>query len=780
MTAADLLARRAAALEGPPSPTRRDALVRATDDWVRQLAADAGLERIGGSLIAVGGYGRGDLAPRSDLDLLLVHPNASDATLVSQVADAIWYPIWDAGVALDHSVRSLPETRRLAAEDLKVTLGLLDARCVVGDEALAASVKSSILADWRALAQQRLTALHADVQARIAREHELPHLLEPDLKESYGGLRDVTILRAIAASWVTDYAHAEVDAAAARLLDVRDALQQATGRQTSRLTMQEQARVADLLGVADDNLLLREVIDAGRAIAYASDVTWQRVTRLTRRRSLLQRMRPAADERIPLADGVIAQQGEVFLAREARPDRDPILMLRTAAAAAQAGMLIAPETVARFANAGIDIPQPWPRAARDALISLLGAGDRAIPVWEALDNAGCLTRLLPHWEAVRSLPQRNALHTYTVDRHQVQAAANAAAAMRDVSRPDLLVVAALFHDIGKGRGPDHSGIGATLMQDIGYRLGFPPADVALLQRLVHHHLLLAEAATRRDPDDPATVRAVVDAVGSPETLDILHAMTVADSLATGPAAWSEWKGRLVQDLVARVHAAMAGASLQEAPALVQRHPALAAGTGTDVDVTVDADGIEITIGAEDRVGLLSTVAGALAVLRLDVRASTIETVGRRALQVWQAVPAFGEPPAPDLIRTQLRRAIDEGADEAAARLRATRPRRRGFTPPPPRVRFIDGASDRADVLEVRAHDEPALLWRVTAALADRACSVLHARVSTLGSEVIDVLYLVDADGTRLAPHRREDAVVAVTAVLEAPVDGRGVGEGQLG
>ena len=768
LIATDLLAARNAIPQGVPSGTRRSSYVAATDAWVECLAADAGLASIGGALIAVGGYGRGDLAVRSDLDLVLVHPNAATAAAVSRVADAIWYPIWDAGVSLDHSVRSMPETRRLAAGELKVALGLLDARRIAGDDALAQSVKSSVLADWRALAANRLGELRDSVQERISREHELPHLLEPDLKEAYGGLRDATILRAIAASWITDYAHAEVDAAAQRLMDVRDALQQATGRSTSRLVMQEQARVAEILGVRSDDLLLREVIDAGRAIAYASDVTWQRVGRLTRKKSVMQRIRPQADERMPLADGIVAQQGEVFLARDARPDRDPLLLLRTAAAAAQAGMLIAPETVARFAMSAVEIPQPWPRAARDALVSFLGAGAGTVAVWEALDNAGCFTRLLPYWENVRSLPQRNALHTYTVDRHQVQAAANAAALTRDVGRPDLLLVAALYHDIGKGNGPDHSGQGAAMMQDIGYRLGFSPGDITTLRLLVQEHLLLSEAATRRDPDDPATVRTVVDAVGTHEVLDLLHALTEADSLATGPAAWSDWKARLITTLVDRVHATIAGTPAKETPSLAAAYREILGAAGVHVSVARETDGLRVLVAADDRVGLLSTVAGVLATQRLDVLSATVDTQGERALQSWLTEPAFGEAPDAEVITSAIRRALEADLDLAKglASLRAMRPTRRGFTPPPPRVRMLGAASDRADVLEVRAHDQPALLWRVTNALAEAHFSVVNALVATLGSEVIDVLYLVESDGSRLPAHRIVDAIDAVEAALQ--------------
>lgn len=470
---------------------------------------------------------------------------------------------------------------------------------------------------------------------------------------------------------------------------------------------------------------------------------------------------------MPLADGVVAQHGEVFLARDARPERDPMLLLRTAAAAAQAGMQIAPETVARFAVAENAIPQPWTRAARDALFSFLGAGDAAIPVWEALDNAGCLTRLLPQWELVRSLPQRNALHTYTVDRHQVQTAVNAASFTRDVARPDLLLVAALYHDIGKGQGPDHSGTGAAMMTDIGYRMGFSVQDIATLRTLVQHHLLLAEAATRRDPEDPATVRAVVDAVGTHEMLDLLHALVEADSLATGPAAWSDWKARLIDDLVQRCHAALMGEPAPTSPTLAASHPALVGATGSVVQVQVEDDGLRVLVGADDRVGLLSTVAGVLAVQRLDVRFAAIETYEGRALQSWLTVPTFGDPPAEELLVSQVLMALDGDIDltPRLAALRAPQQRRRGFVAPPPRVRMLDGASDRADVLEVRAHDEAALLWHVTRALADHDVNVVHASVATLGSEVIDTLYLMDGDGGRMLPHRRDDVVRAVAAVL---------------
>ncbi|MYR62904.1 HD domain-containing protein, partial [Streptomyces sp. SID625] len=333
-----------------------------------------------------------------------------------------------------------------------------------------------------------------------------------------------------------------------RLLDVRDALHLTTGRATDRLDLQEQDQVAAELGLLDADALLRQVYEAAGVVAYASEVTWREVGRVLRARAVRPRLRallgggrPAA-ERSPLAEGVVEQEGEVVLARTARPERDPVLPLRAAAAAAQAGLPLSPHAVRRLATTTRPLPTPWPAEAREQLVTLLGSGRPLVRVWEALEAEGLVTRLLPDWERVRCRPQRNAVHLWTVDRHLIETAVRASALTRRVGRPDLLLVAALLHDIGKGWPGDHATAGATIAADVAARVGFDPADAAVLTTLVRHHLLLAETATRRDLDDPATVRAVADAVGTPGTLELLHALTEADALATGPAAWSSWRG----------------------------------------------------------------------------------------------------------------------------------------------------------------------------------------------------------------------------------------------
>ena len=386
---------------------------------------------------------------------------------------------------------------------------------------------------------------------RAQRSGELAFLLEPDLKDARGGLRDVHAIQAVAAAWVAPGPGPRVRAAYESIMDARHALHEVTGRPTDRLVLQEQDEVARVLGLLDADALMRHLAGAGRTIAYSVDQAFRQAERSRggRRRGKAQRR--------PVADGLVEQDGEVVLARAADPATDPVLLLRAAAAAAQAGLSLPPRTLTRLAGCP-PLPVPWPPEARDALVALLGAGPPAIPVWEALDQEGLIATLLPDWDRVRNRPQRNPLHTYTVDRHLVEAAARAAALTRDVARPDLLLLSALLHDIGKGWPGDHRVTGEVVARDVARRVGLGPSDAELVAGAVRHHLLLPQTATRRDLDDPVTVAQVAEAVGGRPLLELLHALAIADGLATGPAAWNDWKENLVGDLVRRVESVLAG------------------------------------------------------------------------------------------------------------------------------------------------------------------------------------------------------------------------------
>ncbi|MGZ9933648.1 [protein-PII] uridylyltransferase [Streptomyces sp. NC-S4] len=778
--------------ESQSGPSRRSALAGLTDEWLNALFTTAVRETgvRGATLVAVGGYGRAELSPRSDLDLLLLHDGKAEPRALGALADRVWYPVWDLGLALDHSVRTPGEARRTAAEDLKVHLGLLDARTVAGDAGLLAGLRTSVLADWRNQAARRLPELHSLCRERAERAGELRFLLEPDLKEARGGLRDATALRAVAASWLADAPREGLAEARRRLLDARDALHLVTGRATDRLSLQEQDQVAAQLGLLDADALLREVYEAARVVSYAGDVTWREVGRVLRARAARPRLRgllgargDRAAARAPLAEGVVESDGEAVLALAARPDRDPVLALRFAAAAAQAGLPVSLHAVRRLAAQGKPLPVPWPAEAREQLLTLLGAGEPTVAVWEALEAEGLITRLLPDWERVRCRPQRNPVHTWTVDRHLIETAVRASALTRRVGRPDLLLMAALLHDIGKGWPGDHSVAGETIARDVAARVGFDPHDVAVLGSLVRHHLLLIDTATRRDLDDPATVRAVAEAVGSVGTLEILHALTEADALATGPAAWSAWRGSLVADLVARVAALLRGtapaAGEPEIPSTEQERLAVEAlRTGEPVLALQarqedDAVGVDLVVAVPDQPGVLPAAAGVLALHRLTVRAADLRSMelpdrlGEVLVLRWRVAAEYGALPQAARLRTDLVRALDGSLDVPAklADREAAYPRRRGVVPPPPRVTVVPDVSSLATVLEVRAPDAVGLLHRIGRALESRGVRVRSAHVSTLGANAVDTLYVTTPEGKPLDPAEAASLAGLVAAAL---------------
>ncbi|MGX4656077.1 [protein-PII] uridylyltransferase [Micromonospora sp. SCSIO 07396] len=736
----------------------RVARAGAFDAWLHHLLP----AREGIALIAVGGLGRRQCAPYGDLDLVLLHAGVAG---VDELAASLWYPIWDAGVRLDHSVRTLAEALSVAQDDVKVALALLDARYVAGDRALADTLTRTATDHWRRTAVRQLPALREITEVRWRTHGELAFLLEGDLKEAAGGLRDVGILRAIATAGITDALRPAVRAAHLRLLDTRDALHQQVGRRVDRLVAQERAGVAALLGLrqssteaaetgaradsGDGDALLRRVAGDARTVSHALDDAWRAADRL---RSGRRRGTDGRPLRRPVARDVVEHDGELVLARTAIGARpDPSLSLRIAAAAATHRLPIARATCEWLAAYCPPLPAPWPSAARAAFVTLLGAGPGLVPAWETCDRYGLIDGWLPEWTRLRSLPQHNPVHRFTLDRHLVQAAYEASRHTRDVERPDLLLIGAFLHDIGKGLDGDHSTVGAPLAEAVATRIGLPAEEAALIGTLVRLHLLLPDVATRRDLSDPKTIAGVAERVGDTTTLELLHALVLADAAATGPAAWSGWKGRLIAELVARVRTTLDTGVVPAPPA---PDPALVAGPLPVVHLTED----RVAVAAADRRGLLATVAGCLALHRLEVISADAATIDGRALVECRVQPRYGLAPDPIALSADLRRAVT-GDVSVTQRLRgrALAARSAGAAP---RVVWHREAATDAVLLELRAADAAGLLYRVTCALDEAGAQVRAARISTLGGDVVDAFYLVGGWPSDEERDRVEAAVLA--------------------
>ena len=774
----------------------------AVDAWLAQVFA-AAQPPAGTALVAVGGHGRGWLAPGSDLDLVLLHDRRAKG--VEALAAAVWHPIWDAGFPVDHSVRTVDGCLSAAHDDLKVALGLLDARRVAGDGDLVASLVRRLDERWRGHAKTYLPRLaaatagrHGDPADRVDAAHRaVAFAQEPDLKAGRGGLRDLDALRAArragapcpapcpshgdAGDGGTADDRALADAEAT-LRSVRSALHLEAGVGRGRLAADVlradlRAGVAVRLGCDEPELDLR-LAAAARRVDWSSARAWPRIESWLDGPGSLWR----ASGDAPLAADLVRRDGHVRLAPGADP-ADPALALRAAALAAETGLALGDDLLATLVAIPAPVPDgPWPAALRRAFVDLLSTGPGVVEAVEALDHVGLFAAYLPEWDAVRSRHQRNPFHTWTVDRHLLEVVSVAGTLVRRVARADLLVVAALLHDLGKGVPErDHTEAGVELVHRVGARMGFEADDIDTVATLVGLHLLLPDTATRRDPDDPAIVAGVAEVVGSVERLELLHALVEADARATGPTAWTPWRAGLVARLVERVEAHLAQGDAPAGAAGVghaaQRKvldaEAAAGLVGAPVDavaVTETAGGtLQVVVSAVDRAGLVALVAGAVAVAGFTVLAADLGPGAGdgRAAQVLAVERGPGAGDA-DALRTTVEAALAGRlalAQKLADRTRAYA-RRRAAPPAPPEVVVEPrrlGATGATTWIEVRAADTPGLLHALAGALAGLGVDVRSARCATIGHQAVDAFEVAAAGG-----HPLDDARLdAVRAALLA-------------
>ncbi|MGB3303486.1 MAG: [protein-PII] uridylyltransferase [Gordonia sp. (in: high G+C Gram-positive bacteria)] len=769
---------------------RRAAIGAVFEDWISERAKALGIvDQSGFAVVAVGSLGRNEMVGYSDLDLILVHDDRYPERL-SQVADGLWYPLWDAGIKLDHSVRSVPDALRVTREDATAALGLLDSRFIAGDADLAGLMTTSVRNLWRSEARLRLPQVLEATQDRWRRSGDIAHRAEPDLKNGRGGLRDIQLLNALALAQLTDGLDrldpgtegSPLAQAYDFLLGVRDEAHRIAGRSRDQVRAQDADEIAEALGVGDRFELSRRISDAGRTASYAVDAGLRTAQNAVSRRGF-SRLRRSPLRR-PLDEGVVEHNGEVVLARSAIPSSDPGLVIRVAAAAARNRLPINGPTLERLAKYGAPMPEPWSIEVLSDLLVLLASGhDMAGPV-EMLDRAGLWGRLFPEWDRVRDVPPRDGIHTWTVDRHLIETVAFSAELTTSLSRPDLLLLSALLHDIGKSSagkdgpgGPDHCEVGAELADTVGRRLGLWAPDREVVNQVVRHHLLLHQVVTRRDSTDPAVVAEVAEKLGNNAVVvEVLGALSEADSRATGPGVWGEWKSSLISGLVDRVVAHIGGSPISvpepvspELRDLAERgglHVLVERGDGPNMSI--------VTMIAPDRRGLLSTMAGVLAVAGLQAHSATLASHAGHAVDTFVVMPTFGGPPNAQLLRQRLNASlagdyhpIVELAARTAARLPEAGNSAQTAVPvtrvvAPPRARWLTGGAGHW-LLELRAADDEGLLAKVAAELEAGGVNVDWATVSTLGATAVDTFSVTLPDESVAAREALTAAVLAVCA-----------------
>jgi UTP:GlnB (protein PII) uridylyltransferase len=751
---------------------------------VELQAADLGRQRGSGlAVVALGGYGRRELSPFSDIDLMVLY-RPEHVSRVQQIAEGLFYPLWDAGLELGHGVRTVDECLAVAADNLELETSFCQARLLAGDQdlfgELVERLRTRLLADGGAAFAHRL------LEARRLRHQThgpAGMLIEPDLKHGRGGLRDVHeafwlvfALRGVtgfyglmSTGWLPPALLAEFEASTDILLRARASLHYVLGRKVDRL----------YLDVQDD------------------------VALVFRPEEISERGAPGGEVQSVMREPVM---------------REPVM--REIYEAAQAAALVSEDIwSAALAEIGSGAPEPgWVRlsgpppdtldARRGFLLSLLRAGEPGLPQLERLSRRGVLSKWLPGWEGIRSLGQRDGLHTYTVDGHSLRcvvcavdlaegrrtavagqpqvhsdheppapssAEPLAVSLARELSATpgwEGFLLACLLHDVGKAHpGEDHSRGGARLAARALAALGEPPEVREAVASLVRQHLLLPETAARRDLDDPELIARIAQEIGSRERLVMLYVLTVADSMSTGPAVWTPWAATLVRELFFKVLHVLDTAWSERRPEDVQNVVASDLEPLLSMVVPVGPHEGELTLqlhpgrlaGVDELSvvsaplsGLLARLSGVLAYHGVNILSAQVQPLGddlvARSFDVADQFGGTIPRERWEAVRLDIARAFEGRfsldyrlAEKAARYVRSGS----GERLEPPRVVLDDDASASLTVIEVHAADRIGLLYTLARTLDDLRLEVRLAKVATRRGRVVDVFYVADAWGNKL-------------------------------
>ena len=565
----------------------------AAEDAKREGAAPAPLV-----LVALGGYGRGELHPLSDLDLMVIYDGELGA-YVQRVTQGLLYSLWDLGLQVGHAVRSLPDCLAMARTDFPSRTSMQQARFLVGDRRLFNRYRK-VLAEnvYQKDFGQFLETTLGERDQRYRKFGGSPYMGEPNVKESAGGLRDIHTAMWLASTkfgtrtlrelrdkrLITEREQKATDEALTFLWRVRNELHFLSGHKNDVLSREVQPQIAKNFGYTADDVSL--AVEKFMRDYYLHARVIHRVSRrliarcretLARRGAVQRRLRQEA-----LADGLIVIDEQIHLVHpDGRAFReDPTRLMKVFWHCHRLGFELGID-VERAVEDALDLVNDELRSSatvRDLFLSICQSWGRVATTLREMHELGFLGRYLPEWGALTCLVQYDVYHKFTVDQHSLLAVEHLEAlapgqsaesegiahVVNEVERPDLLVLGMLLHDIGKCKGHDHAAKGVPLIQELTARLRLAPEDADKVIFLVTHHLTMSHTAQRRDIDDPKTIEALAEVCGTPERLRMLYLLTFADMRAVGPGVMTGWQAQMLGELFSRTRVRLTGGHI-EAP-----------------------------------------------------------------------------------------------------------------------------------------------------------------------------------------------------------------------
>jgi [protein-PII] uridylyltransferase len=832
-------------------------LGKLTDGLISSLyehaIADTGLDRPEHlSIAATGGYGRGVLAPFSDIDLLfLTAHEPTQQTL--QVVEYMLYFLWDLGVKVGHATRSIEDCLVEGAKDTTIRTALLDARHIAGDAPLFAEFHTRFRAACKeAGAADYIAAKQAERDVRHRRYGDSPFVVEPNIKEGRGGLRDLQTLY-----WIARYVYDTQTMG--ELADVGDVLtvsEAKHGRRAWEFLWTVRFHLHYVAGRAEERLTFDVQPVVGARMGYTRHgrqdgverfmrhyfLTAREISRLTRilepailREALGPPAIAAETDKALVQAGFVLAEGALLPLPGRDFDKEPTQMLRILQVARDRNLELHPLAVRSLIQnerRAVDL-RGNPKAAALFMDLMCGRepdhhraslhpdGARWLSV---MNETGFLGRFIPDWARIVGQMQFDTYHVFTVDEHTIEAvrvlnmmergelaqiAPVASSLVDHLQSRRALYLAMLLHDIAKGRGGDHSELGAEVALKVGPALGLSAEETETVSWLVLHHLLLSTIAFKRDIEDPKTILDVADTIQSPERLRLLLVLTVADMRAVSPKVWNGWKAQLLRELYARVAEVLAGGlSTTERDVRVQRAKHAAAALLSDwpkqdieqytslgypgywlsfdpetharharlvrdaearkAPLTVETQPLparavtEVTVYCADHAGLFSKISGALAVAGASIVDARIHTMtnGMALDTFWVQDAAGGAFDAPHRL-ARLAVLIEQAlsgrlriATEIRKMSKMLLGQRMRAIHVPPRVVIDNHASNTHTVLEVNGRDRPGLLHDVTDAISEQGLQIASAHVTTYGVRAVDVFYVKDVFGLKVENERK--------------------------